>query len=187
MKAPNLDRARTSDPKTNLGHVEETVRSIDELRADHQREATPLQKSVDRLMALFGRPAFAVVLSVLIVAWIAANLLAPRLGFTPLDPPPFLWLQGVSSLTSLYLVVLVLASQQREDELEHRRELLGLELAILSEQKTAKVIALLEEFRRDSPQIPDRVDDEADHMAVPSDPDAVLTNIKDTAGKLDPQ
>ena len=175
------------DPVVKLGHVGETVRSIDELRADHQRQSTPLQRSVDRLMALVGRPAFAVAITVLFVGWVGANLIAPSLGFPPPDPPPFIWMQGFATLASLYLVVLVLASQRREDELERRRELLGLELAILSEQKTAKVIALLEEFRRDSPQLPDRVDDEADQMAMPSDPHAVLTDIKETAGKLEPQ
>jgi uncharacterized membrane protein len=169
------------------GHVEETVRSIQELRADHQRQSTALQRSLDRLMSLFGRPAFAVTLTVLILGWIGVNLTLPSFGIRPLDPPPFQWLQGWATVASLYLVVLVLASQRREDQLEHQRELLGLELAILSEQKTAKVIALLEEFRRDSPHLPDRIDDEAARMAVPSDPGAVLTDIKETAAKLEPQ
>ena len=58
------------------------------------------------------------------------------------------WLQGFATLASLYLVVLVLAGQRREDELKRRGELLGLELAILSEQKTAKVIALIPRIMR---------------------------------------
>jgi uncharacterized membrane protein len=55
-----------------------------------------------------------------------------------------------------------------------------LELAILSEQKTAKVIQLLEEVRRDSPHIHDRVDQEAEAMARPADPQSVLDSIKET-------
>jgi uncharacterized membrane protein len=186
MTASGVDRSNAQSA-AKPGHVEETVRSIDELRADHQRQATPLQRSVDRLMALVGRPAFAVAVTALFVGWVGANLVAPSMGLHPPDPPPFMWMQGFATLASLYLVVLVVASQRREDELERRRELLGLELAILSEQKTAKVIALLEEFRRDSPQIPDRVDDEAAQMATPADPGAVLTDIKETAGKLEPR
>jgi uncharacterized membrane protein len=49
----------------------------------------------------------------------------------------------------------------------------------LSEQKTAKVIELLEEFRRDNPLVRDRVDQEADAMAQPSDPQRVLDAIKE--------
>ena len=47
------------------------------------------------------------------------------------------------------MVVLILATQRREYQLAQLREQLTLELAILSEQKTAKVIQLLEESRRD--------------------------------------
>ena len=44
----------------------------------------------------------------------------------------------------------------------------------MSEQKTAKVIQLLEESRRDNPLIRDRVDQEAEAMAQPADPQSVL-------------
>lgn len=60
------------------------------------------------------------------------------------------------------------------------REQLNLELAILSERKTAKVIQLLEEFRRDSPLMRDRIDHQAESMARPSDPQTVLDAIKET-------
>ena len=61
-----------------------------------------------------------------------------------------------------------------------RREQLNLELAILSEQKTAKVVALLEELRRDSPTVRDRVDKQADVMARPTDAQSVIDAIKGT-------
>ena len=83
------------------------------------------------------------------------------------------------------MVVLILATQRREDQLGQRRELLLLELAILSEQKTAKVIQLLEEFRRDSPLIHNRVDQEAAAMAQPADPQSVLDAIKETHAKAE--
>jgi uncharacterized membrane protein len=80
---------------------------------------------------------------------------------------------------SLYMVVLILATQRREYQLAQLREQLTLELAILSEQKTAKVIQLLEESRRDNPLIRDRVDHEAEAMAQPADPQSVLDAIKE--------
>ena len=51
---------------------------------------------------------------------------------------------------------------------------------MLSEQKTAKVIELLEESRRDNPLIQNRVDQEAEAMAKPADPKTVLEAIKET-------
>jgi len=160
-------------------HIEETIRSVARLHAEHHENATPLQRAVDRITALLGRPRFIGVLTVIAASWISLNLLAAALGYRPIDPPPFSWLGGAVSLVSLYMVILILATQQREYQLTQLREQLTLELAILSEQKTAKVIQLLEESRRDNPLIRDRVDQEAEAMAQPADPQSVLDAIKE--------
>ena len=160
-------------------HIEETIRSIDRLHAEHRRDATPLQRAVDRMTTLLGRPGFIFVVTVIVALWVGCNLLAAALGHRAIDPPPFSALAGVVSLASLYLVVLILATQRREDQLAQHREQLILELALLSEQKTAKVIELLEEFRRDDPLIHNRVDRQADSMAQPADPQQMLDAIKE--------
>ena len=67
-----------------------------------------------------------------------------------------------------------------EDQLAQLHEQLNLELANLSEQKTAKVIQLLEESRRDNPLIRNRVDQVAEAMAQPADPQSVLDAIRET-------
>jgi len=160
-------------------HIEETIRSIDRLHAEHRRDATPLQRAVERMTTLLGRPGFIFVVTALVVVWAGVNLLAAAFGHRPIDPPPFPGLAGVVSLASLYMVVLILATQRREDQLAQHREQLILELALLSEQKTAKVIELLEEFRRDSPLIHNRVDHQANSMAQPADPQQMLDAIKE--------
>jgi uncharacterized membrane protein len=159
-------------------HIEETIRSVARLHAEHHENATPLQRAVDRITALLGRPRFIGVLTVIAASWISLNLLAAALGYRPIDPPPFSWLGGAVSLVSLYMVILILATQQREYQLAQLREQLTLELAILSEQKTAKVI--LEESRRDNPLIRNRVDQEAEAMTQPADPQSVLDALKET-------
>jgi len=88
------------------------------------------------------------------------------------------------SLASFYMVILIYATQRRDDELAELREQLTLELALLSEQKTTKVIQLLEEFRRDIPLVPNRTDEQADAMAQPVDPERVFDAIKDTHAQL---
>ena len=160
-------------------HIEETIRSIARLHAEHHQNATPHQRAVDRITALLGRPRFMGILTVIAAGWISLNLLATALGYRAIDPPPFSELGGAVSLASLYLVVLILATQRREYQLAQLREQLTLELAILSEQKTSKVIQLLEESRRDNPLIRDRVDQQAEAMAQPADPQSVLDAIKD--------
>jgi uncharacterized membrane protein len=160
-------------------HIEETIRSIDRLHAEHREDATPLQRAVERVTSLLGRPGFIGVVTVIVVGWMGFNLLSAALGFRPFDPPPFSGLASATSLASLYMVVLILATQRREDDLARHREHLILELALLGEQKTAKVIELLEEFRRDNPHIHDRVDHQADAMAQPANPQRMLDAIKE--------
>jgi uncharacterized membrane protein len=161
-------------------HIEETIRSIARLHAEHHQNATTLQRAVDRMTALLGRPGFIGALTVFVVGWIGLNLLAVALGYHPIDFPPFSWLQGAVSLVSLYMVVLILVTQRRADLFSQHREQLTLELAMLGEQKTTKVIQLLEESRRDNPLIHNRVDRQAEAMAQPADARSVLEAIKET-------
>ena len=124
-------------------HIEETIRSIAQLHAEHHRNATSLQRLVDRLTAFVGRPRFIGILSVCVIVWIGGNLAADFVGRTPFDPPPFAWFDGIVSLGALYIALLILTTQRRQDQLAQHREQLTLELAIVSEQKAAKIIELL--------------------------------------------
>ena len=172
---PETDAASTTLPI----HIEETIQSIAGLHAEHHANATPHQRVVDRITSLLGRASFIAALTVFVVGWLSLNGFAAALGYRALDPPPFTWLAGAASLASLYLVILILTTQKGDDRLTQRRELLNLELTILSEQKIAKVVALIEELRQDSPHVHDRVDELAEVMSQPADPQSVIDAIKD--------
>ncbi len=161
-------------------HIYETVQAIARLHDQHDRQATPLQKIIEAITARAGRPSSIGLLTVIVVGWMGLNLILKTAGYQPVDEPPFYWMQGATGLAALYMTVLILATQRREDQLASHREQLTLELAIVSEQKTAKIIELIEELRRDSPDILNRIDHEAVAMAAPADPQAVLEAIKDT-------
>ena len=159
-------------------HIEHTVQAIARLRAEHVRGASPLQRTIERLTARAGSPGFAVVLTVLVVSWIGLNCLLLAFGKRPIDEPPFYWMQGAVALSALYMTVFILATQRRENELANRHEQLTLELAMLSEQKAAKIISLLEQLRQDHPEIQDRIDKEADAMSSPADSRSILEALK---------
>ena len=161
-------------------HIEDTVPAIARLHADPHEASGRLQRGLDRMTAWIGRPGAIAALSVAIAAWILGNLLLAALGRRPLDVPPFSWLQTALGVMALYVTLFILATQRRADELAGYREQLTLELAILGEQKSAKIIALLEEMRRDHPLLRNRVDEEAAQMAVAADPQAVLDAIKES-------
>jgi uncharacterized membrane protein len=164
-------------------HIEVAVHSIAELHARHEQEASSLQRAFGTITSSVASSWFFAALTCLIISWAAFNLLAEALGYEPFDPPPFPWLTFALTLGSLYVVILIYATQRREDQLAQLREQLTLELALLSEQKTAKVIQLLEEFRRDIPLVENRVDKQADAMAEPADPEQVLEAIQETGAE----
>jgi Protein of unknown function (DUF1003) len=89
------------------------------------------------------------------------------LGRAALDPFPFPLLSAAVSTIGLYLAAMILISQRHDDEMATRREQMTLELAILSEQ-SAKIIALLEEFRRNDPNQGNDRDEVAEALAEPA-------------------
>jgi uncharacterized membrane protein len=105
-----------------------------------------------------------------IVIWALLNLGIDIFGGRSFDPSPFQWLELLVSICSLLVVFVVLATQQRDEELTQLNQRLTLQLAILAEQKAAKTIELLEQLRKDHPAILDRQDNEAEAMAKPTDP-----------------
>ena len=163
-------------------HVDEAVRSVTQLHSDHHGRTTAPQRAVNRITAFMARPFFIALVGLSVVGWIGANLIASALGLQAIDGPAFVWLQGAANLFSLFVVMLVLVAQKHEDELNAHRDTLTLELAILSEHKIAKVIQLLEELRRDSPYVQDRVDRQADQMAQPADAGSVLAATRASDG-----
>jgi uncharacterized membrane protein len=161
-------------------HIEQTVQAIAKLHADHHRRATPVQRVVDQMTEIVANPWFIAVVTLTVVGWIGGNLLLQWDRGWAFDAAPFPWLQGAGQLAAIYITTLVLMSQRRKDELSELREQLILELAIMTEQKSAKLIGLIEELRRDSPAIFDRHDPQAEAMALPTDPAAVMDAFKET-------
>jgi uncharacterized membrane protein len=126
-------------------------------------------------VAALGRPAFAGFLTAFVVVWLGIDMWPGR---TPFDPQPFSLLGNVLSLFALYMTVLILIVQHRSQKLGDHREQLMLQLALLSDQKTAKLIALIEELRRDDPLIRNRPDRHAEEITRTVDPETVLEAIE---------
>ena len=80
-------------------HVDKAVRSVTQLhsRAPRQGYDAPASGEPDQPRSWAG-PGFIVLVGLSRSAWIAANLMASRLGLEAIDPPPFPWLEAAASL-----------------------------------------------------------------------------------------
>ena len=176
--------SRADDENTLPQHARDSVQSIVELKSQHARGATRGDRFAERLVSTLGRPAFLGSVLVFVIVWIAGNVAAPSMHLPIVDAPPFYWLQGAVSLTALCLTILILSTQRRLDRLAEERAQLTLQVALVGEQKLAKVIALLEELRSDHPEIVDRHDPQAAAMAEPTDPQSVLDALRNSGDDL---
>jgi uncharacterized membrane protein len=160
-------------------HIAETVQAIALLHDEHHRRSTWAERIADEATAYVGRPRFLLGLITLSAVWVGSNLLLPFAGITPPDHPPFAWMGLLFSMLALLIAILILTSQRRADRFANLREQMTLEATLLTEQKTRKIIELIEELRRDSPEVVDRIDSEAEQMATKADPHAVLGIIEE--------
>lgn len=113
-----------------------------------------------------------------VLVWTA---LAGRDGAEAIQGPALAWVEYAGTMCALIVSLLILATQRREDKPAERRAKLTLELALLTDRKTSKLVALLEELRRDHPQVVDRIDPETEAMANAADPKAMLEAIEERA------
>jgi len=130
-----------------------------------------------RIGGFVGRPAFLVVILLFVSAWIGANLALTAWGRAPFDEAPFFWLQGLLGLAALLTTTVVLIKQNRVAKLGEQRDHLDLKVTLLIEQKTAKLIDLIEELRRDLPNVKNRHDSDAVVMQQAMRPQAVLAAL----------
>lgn len=129
---------------------------------------------METVTAFFGRPLFLYIVVIGVTLWIVPNLLPPDFGFPQFDPPPFEWLDHILGFASVLMTTGVLIAQNRQEKMAEQRAQLSLQLNLLSEQKIAKLIALIEELRRDLPNVKNRHDPEAEVMQQAADPHLVI-------------
>lgn len=164
----------SSAPAGSAQHLEETVESVARLHREHDRRATPLQRIIDATTGGLGRPIAPLVLMGVVALW---ALFAAWRGGGAVDQPAFAWLELAATVAAFLVSILILVTQRREDQLADRRAQLTLEVALLADRRSAKIIQLLEELRRDQPDVADRVDAESDEMAKPADPETMAAKI----------
>lgn len=166
--------------------LNQSVEPVSSLLQRAERGVSPHQRRIEHATAQIGRPRSLYWILILALAWAGFNLTAPRLGWWAFDPAPFALLQGLISLSALLMTTTILITQNRQTARAEQRSQLELQVNLLAEQKVAKLIALIEELRRDMPSVRDRVDEVAETMKAPVDPHAVLSALEKTVeGGLD--
>ena len=161
-------------PPDNISQNIESIAAF--YKREHDKVTGP-QRVVERISQFVAQPRFLGATLLFVVLWILANVCQRLLDQVPFDPQPYFWLQGIVSLLALLTTLVVLIRQERLAKLDERRDHLELQLNLLTEQKTTKLIHLLEELRRDLPMVKDRHDAASEALQQVTDPQRVLAEI----------
>jgi uncharacterized membrane protein len=154
--------------------VAASVEHVVALHRDHHEQASRLQRTFDAATHRLAHPS---TLAMVTLALALAILGVSVLGHIGIESAVFAWMEFGATVAALLIALLILVTQRREDLLAERRARLMLELEILADRKTAKIIQLLEDLRRDHPDVADRDDPESQAMSEPIDPAKVASAI----------
>ncbi len=163
--------------KSGLDPISQNIETILAFYTREEQKISRSQRRLENISGFVGRPLYLGFILTFVSLWVLANVFARQLGLVEFDPAPFFWLQGIVSLGALLTATVVLIKQNRLAKIEEQRAQLDLQLNLLTEQKTTKLIDLIEELRHDLPMVKNRHDPEAAAFQQPTDPHVVLAAL----------
>jgi uncharacterized membrane protein len=160
-------------------HVTDTVAKLARLHAAAEEGVTSRQRSVEAVADRLGRPLTTYAIACGVLGWVGLNVTLASLGSRPFDPPPFPLLQATATVAALLVTTVILTAQNRQQHVAEERTQLDLHVNLTAERKVAKLIALLEELRRDLPNVANRRDSVAEAMTEALDPNTMVTALRE--------
>jgi len=165
-------------------HVLEGIEAIVTMQEAERSARSRHDLAVDSLSAALSRPATIYLVISVCFMWCIGNLVAAHLLGHAIDPAPFFFMQSIVCLGALVTALVFTAGQRHAAFIAEQRANLDLQVNLLAEKKLAKLIALVEELRRDMPSVRNRDDPEAVAMSKPADPANVARELD---SKLNPE
>ena len=166
----------------SLDHIiDRNVEAIESLYINAERKTSVHHRLVERMIQTIGQPVMVYVVLALSLVWMGGNGALSRAGFDAVDAPPYFWMQGFFSLGALVTALMVLSRQNHQQRIARQRSHLELQVNMLAEQKVAKLIDLVEELRRDMPNVRNRHDPVAEAMTETANPETVISALERSA------
>jgi len=122
---------------------EQRKRIFHSIKAKADSERTATERIADWMTSNFGSMTFLLINAFVFLSWILINT-GQIAGIIPFDPFPFNLLTMVVSLEAIFLAVFVLISQNRNSKVDDLRAETHLQLNIISERETTKLMKMLE-------------------------------------------
>ena len=165
--------------------ISQNIEAVLDFYSREDKKISNSQRILERISIYIGQPLFFGIILCFVALWMLANVLLERYGVPEFDPAPYFWLQGIVGLGALLTTTVILSKQNRLSKLAEQRAHLDLKVTLLTEQKAAKLIDLMEELRRDLPNVKDRHDPEAAALLQSMNPELVLAALDERGAPND--
>lgn len=144
-----------------------------------QTKAAPIHvRLLQKIASVFGTAGFLYAELLFFGIWIGWSYWTRDLTL-PFGLPKYELKNQMLDTAALLIATGVLVHQTRQEKLAEQRSHLILQINLLTEQKTAKLISLVEELRAGLPEFENRKDWEAELMQQATDPQAVLNILQE--------
>jgi uncharacterized membrane protein len=153
--------------------VIKNIEAIANQQDRYQQNSTAHQRGLDKIAAIFGQSQFLYLQIGFFTIWGICTYLSDRYVLLA-DFPRFDLREEGLGVAGLLISTGVLIYQTRQEKISEDRSHLMLQLNLITEQKIAKLISLVEELRTDLPNVKNRADLEAEIMQQSIDPQAIL-------------
>jgi uncharacterized membrane protein len=120
--------------------TQRNVELITQMEKASVSQRTIGERVADLVAAGVGSWPFLIAQSVLLILWMAVNVVA---WWMPWDPYPFVLLNLVLSFQAAFASPIILMSQNRQARLDERRNHLDLQINLLAEQENTEQLRLL--------------------------------------------
>ena len=184
FQSPAPPDSRDKPDESERDQISQNIETVLDFYSREDQKISRSQRILEQISHFTGQPVFLGIILCFVAIWILANCILRQFGMAEVDPPPYFWLQGIIGLGALLTATVVLSKQNRFAKLAEQREHLDLKVTLLTEQKVAKLIDLMEELRRDLPNVKNRHDPEAAALQKSMNPDLVLAAL-DERGEPD--
>jgi uncharacterized membrane protein len=133
------------------------------------------ERVADLVAKWVGSWTFLIVQSTLLATWIALNLIG---WWKHWDPYPFILLNLALSFQAAYATPIIMISQNRQAKLSERRNHLDLQINMLAEQETTKILHLLRLLCEHQGIAPSQAGCDPG-LEEPTSPDQIVRHIQD--------
>ncbi len=160
--------ADAREPSVTSQVTEENIRTVARLEQAAMHHRTLGERVSDRLVRLMGSIGFVLLHLVGLAVWFAINLrLVP--GVRPFDPFPFGILTLIVSTEGVLLALFILVSQNSMNRQADQRAHLDLQVSLLAEQETTKILQMLHALSEHAGLVDESSREEVERLAQGTD------------------